>query len=220
MKYIVVDLEMNGVAEKYWTIKDMCHLEIIQIGAIMLDENYEEISSFNKYCKPVYNDEISKNYEYLTGITTETVAFAPLFETVFKEFVDWCASKEPDYRIYAWSNSDLLQVKTEMKVKNMVASEAEEYALNNWHDFQKEFDDLIGVSSAVSLNKALAYAGETFTGKAHNALTDARNTAKLMKLVSDEENFKKTIKITEDVLKPSGPTTLGDMIDFSSFLSK
>ena len=50
MKHIVVDLEMNNISNKY---KDFdCTMETIEIGAIMLDENYQEISSFRtNLCK-------------------------------------------------------------------------------------------------------------------------------------------------------------------------
>ncbi len=40
MKHIVVDLEMNSISNKY---KDFI-METIEVGAIMLDENYQEIS--------------------------------------------------------------------------------------------------------------------------------------------------------------------------------
>ena len=50
MKHIVVDLEMNGIEKKHRIFG--CTMETIEIGAIMLDENYQEISSFKTYVKP------------------------------------------------------------------------------------------------------------------------------------------------------------------------
>ena len=41
MKHIVVDLEMNGVGKEYKNLG--CTMETIEIGAIMLDDNFQEI---------------------------------------------------------------------------------------------------------------------------------------------------------------------------------
>ena len=40
MKHIVVDLEMNEISRKYREAKALCKMEIIEIGAVLLDENY------------------------------------------------------------------------------------------------------------------------------------------------------------------------------------
>lgn len=42
MKHIVVDLEMNSLAKEYKVEKEICNREIIEIGAVVLDENYNE----------------------------------------------------------------------------------------------------------------------------------------------------------------------------------
>lgn len=60
MKYIVVDLEMNPIAKKYADKAAICKNEIIEIGAVLLDENFQEISSFMTYVRPEYNSEIVK----------------------------------------------------------------------------------------------------------------------------------------------------------------
>ena len=38
MRYIFVDFEMNPVSEKFPEIKKQCKREIIEIGAVMLNE--------------------------------------------------------------------------------------------------------------------------------------------------------------------------------------
>ena len=44
-----------------------------KIGAVLLDEQYQEIGYFNTLVKPQYNDQIERRIENLTGITTEMV---------------------------------------------------------------------------------------------------------------------------------------------------
>lgn len=46
MKYVVIDLEMNPIASVYMAERAICKLEVIEIGAILLDEAYQEIGSF------------------------------------------------------------------------------------------------------------------------------------------------------------------------------
>ena len=48
MKHIVVDLEMNYVAKKS-DARRICRMETIEIGAVMLDDNLQEISAFRTY---------------------------------------------------------------------------------------------------------------------------------------------------------------------------
>ena len=49
MKYVVVDLEMNWLASKYKIEREFCEREIIEIGAVVLDEKFQEIDKFKTY---------------------------------------------------------------------------------------------------------------------------------------------------------------------------
>ena len=63
MKHIVVDLEMNHLARDYKEERIICSMEVIEIGAVVLDEAYAEIGSFKTFVKPQYNDEINRTSE-------------------------------------------------------------------------------------------------------------------------------------------------------------
>lgn len=116
MKHIVVDLEMNSLAKEFKEEKIICGREIIEIGAVVLDEQYHEIGSFKTLVKPQYNDVIKPYFEKLTGITTEMVANAPVFKEALDMFFSWCHSINDDVQIYQWSETDLDQVLSEIKV--------------------------------------------------------------------------------------------------------
>ena len=218
MKHIVVDLEMNNVAQKS-EARRICTQETIEIGAVMLDDNMQEISSFRTYVKPEYNHAITPKIRRLTGITTEMVACAPRFNEALRMFTNWCLGTGDEVTIYAWSDTDYSQIKKEMELKHYEVSATEESLLcNEWEDFQKEFDLHLGFERQVSLKMALDMAGIDFSGREHDALDDARNTAELLQVFRDEELFNMTLKKIEEVMKPKqSGFCLGDKFDLSQF---
>ncbi|CDD72277.1 exonuclease domain-containing protein [Anaerostipes hadrus] len=220
MKHIVVDLEMNNIRRRSEARK-ICTNEIIEIGASMLDENLWEIGKFQIYVKPEYNDVIVPKISKLTGITNEMVANAPTFSVAFKQFTDWCLNIKDDVMIYAWSNTDHSQVMKEIQLKQYKLSEEEHKLMEHgWTDFQNEFDIHLGFERQISLKLALDMAGIDFNGRQHDALDDARNTAKLLRVFKDEELFDQTLRKIEEVMKPSSlENTLGNLIDLSMFMT-
>lgn len=220
MKHIVVDLEMNNIRRRSEARK-ICTNEIIEIGASMLDENLWEIGKFQIYVKPEYNDVIVPKISKLTGITNEMVANAPTFSVAFKQFTDWCLNIKDDVMIYAWSNTDHSQVMKEIQLKQYKLSEEEHKLMEHgWTDFQNEFDIHLGFERQISLKLALDMAGIDFNGRQHDALDDARNTAKLLRVFKDEELFDQTLRKIEEVMKPSSlENTLGNLIDLCMFMT-
>jgi ERI1 exoribonuclease 2 len=146
MKHIVVDLEMNHVAKKS-EARRICRMETIEIGAVMLDDNLQEISAFRTYVKPEYNECIERKIKRITGITEEMVQNAPVFKDALRMFTNWCLGTGDDVTIYAWSESDYGQISKEMVLKENDVSEQEAELLSNaWSDFQQEFDSLLRFS--------------------------------------------------------------------------
>lgn len=213
--YIIIDLEMNPVADEYKKEKNICRNEIIEIGAVIMNEAFEVLGDFKTLVKPQYNTSIYKKYEALTGITTQMVSSAPTFATAYEMFVNWCDSYG-NYEIFAWSDNDYKQIVAEMQLKNYLNSDFMA-PLSKWYDFQKEYKETLGLERIMSLEKALDYAGITFEGRMHDALWDARNTAELFAIVRNKERCNSVLKAVIDVLKPKNTcNTLGDFFDFSA----
>lgn len=215
MKHIVIDLEMNTLNNQFKDEKRICNREIIQIGAVLLDEQYQEIGYFNTLVKPQYNERIERKFEKLTGITTEMVRHAPTFTEALEQFLSWCRSIKDEIRIYQWSESDYAQIKREIKLKRVSLNAEEEELLHRFQDFQKEYGETLGISRALSLKDAVMYAGVDFAGKEHDALDDAKNTAALLRIVRIPELCKAMLDnvITAFQTKPLG-TSLGDLFHF------
>ena len=220
MNYIVVDFEMNPVAGEYREERQICRSEIIEIGAVIMDESFMVLGEFKTLVKPQFSDSIYKEYETLTGINTQMVDGAPTFVIAYEMFVNWCESYGNDYEVYAWSENDYKQLRAEMELKQY--KEADKMRpLEIWFDFQKEFTEKLGLERAMSLEKALYYAGVEFEGQMHDALCDAKNTAELFAIVRNEERCNVVLKSVMDVLKPKNiSSTLGDMIDFGALMGQ
>lgn len=220
MKYVIIDLEMNPVDGKFKEERKICRQEVIEIGAVMLDENFLVLGEFKTLVKPQFSDVIFKKYETLTGITTQMVADAPVFADAYEMFAKWCTSYGGVYEVYAWSENDYKQIMSEMALKNYVASE-DEPPLSCWFDFQKEFTEKLGFTKSLSLEKALYYAGIDFEGRQHDALWDAKNTAELFAIARDEKRSKETLEKIMEVLKPKEESaTLGDMFNFGALMNQ
>ena len=218
MKHIVVDLEMNTIRRKSEARK-IWNMETIEIGAVMLDDNLEEIASFRTYVKPEFNDCIERKITRLTGITDDMVKNAPSFSEALKMFTNWCLGTNDDVTIYAWSESDYMQISNEMLLKNYQVSENEkDLLLNEWSDFQHEFDSHLGFQKQVSLKMALDMAGVDFFGREHDALDDARNTAELLHIFRDRNLFDLTLRKIKEYMEPSSAaSSMGELFDFSMF---
>ena len=217
MKYIIVDLEMNPIDKKYNMEREISRMEVIEIGAVALDEAYQEIGSFKTLVKPEYNDVIERRYERLTGISTKMVQEAPVFTQALHMFFSWCGSMGDEVEIFQWSDNDYRQIRKEMDLKHVALSPEEQKLFQSWKDFQEEYGKKLGVSSHLSLKNAIMYAGVDAEGTYHDALFDARNTAALFRTVRDPEACWKALGKVIRALKPEKKgTTLGDLFDFGS----
>ncbi len=211
MHHIVVDLEMNPVGREFRDIRRQLNDEVIEIGAVKLDEHYARIDDFQCYVKPGYG-AIKKHITKLTGITEEKVADKEDFAVEFPKFMDWTGITDgKDVTLYSWSMSDMYQLKSECRVK-MKDFDISLF-VGRWVDLQKEFDNRLGLSNSLSLKHALGAMDHRFEGTQHTALADAVNTGAILTLMQDEEKFRRTMKPVIDLLQPQEElsTSIGDL---------
>ena len=215
MNSIFIDLEMHPVARAYAEPFALLKTETIEIGAVMLDENLQEISSFKEYVHPDYSDKVYPKYQKLTGITTEMLANADGFRTVFDHFCKWCGN---GYTIYSWSDSDIWQLMRECDWKGVEYSEEVRYMFNHWKDFQAEFCSMLNMNKLMSLTDAVSIGGLDFAGHQHDGLADARNTADLYRQTSDahSEEFQRLLRNLEEASRPC-TFSIREVVDFKQF---
>ncbi len=187
MVRVFIDLEMNMVSQKDTELRAKLPHEIIEIGAVKLDEKCRVVDRFRSYVRPRYNTAVHWSVAKLTGITTKELKKADYIEDVMPRFVEWIGTNE-SVRLYAWSNSDQAQVERECTFKNLWTPALRSICAH-WTDFQRVFSRMVGYRNGMSLSRAVEYMGLSFDGEKHDALSDAENCARLMALMQDEEEF-------------------------------
>ncbi len=184
MKYAVVDLEMCKVSKGARTKEYKWANETIQIGAALVDENFEIIDTFNSYVKPEYG-KLDLFISNLTGIEDADLYNAPRFGEAIEAFDKWLPD---DVRCVSWSRTDEQQIRHELMGKH-VESKKLENLLASWIDCQETFDNKVERNKQVSLEEAWVLADIEQSGKMHDGLDDAINTAKLFVKMEKNPEF-------------------------------
>ncbi|WP_196890333.1 3'-5' exonuclease [Aureivirga marina] len=81
MKYIIFDLEATC-----WEKANGRKNEVIEIGAVMVNENKEIVSEFEQFVKPSKEPILSDFCTKLTSITQKDVENAPYFQEAIENF--------------------------------------------------------------------------------------------------------------------------------------
>lgn len=111
MQYIIFDLEFNQSKETKEERKDKeikLMFEIIQIGAVKVDKNFNIISKFNALVKPILHTELHPYVENLTNINISDLNKAKTFPEVFKEFIKFIGDDNPI--LCVWGTSDIKEL--------------------------------------------------------------------------------------------------------------
>lgn len=208
MKHVVVDLEMNPVSREFREVRRKLNEEVIEIGAVRLDENFQQEAEFQCYVKPEYGP-IKKHITSLTGITQAMVADKKTYAACFQDFVDWVGEEET--KIYSWSMSDIKQLRSECRYK--LPDFDIEWLNERWVDLQQEFDNRLGLHNSLALKHALGAMDHKFEGTQHTALADAINTSAILTLMQDDAKFKETMKPVLEILQPKDDlsSSIGDL---------
>ena len=90
---------------KYENERKISTNEVIEIGAIAMNEKFEKIGVFKMYVKPQLNEKVVKKVEKLTGITMDKLQDSHVFADAFDAFIKWCISFGEEVVMYGWSDS-------------------------------------------------------------------------------------------------------------------
>lgn len=101
MNYIVMDLEWNNA---YLKSAHSFVNEIIEVGAVKLDEQLRVIDTFSQFICPVASKKIRNRIKELTHIENEDLENAEYFKTVMDSFSEWCGE---DFALLTWGDTDI-----------------------------------------------------------------------------------------------------------------
>lgn len=104
MTYIILDLEWDSV----YSVKHKKFInQILQIGAVKLDEKLNIIDTFEATIRSDISKKVSSRFSKITGITTENMLSGmPLSDAVI-QYNSWVGN---DTVTMSWSNSDLYSI--------------------------------------------------------------------------------------------------------------
>ncbi len=184
-KYVVVDLEMCNVPRGVKRDQFKWKNELIQIGAVLLDESLEITDTFMTYVSPEFG--VMDTYiENLTGISRANIKNAPCTKSALESFISWLPD---DAVLVSWSENDENQIRKELDGKSLEIDGLNKY-LDNWVDCQKTFGKKMNAEKNYKLSEALIIADIDLEDGEHDALVDARNTAYLFAKMEREPELK------------------------------
>ncbi len=174
MNYVVVDLEWNQAMSSKSSVfnKLPIHLrgEIIEIGAVKLDENMQPKEELTIDVKPVYFKRMHYKVKKITGFDKERLAQGIAFADALAELREFCGD---DVTFITWGCDDqgILE-------QNIIIHDLDWDWIAGWVNLQLIYNLQTGGDKN---QKSLASAMEHFeieqTRVAHDALGDAYNTA-------------------------------------------
>ncbi|MBR3993166.1 MAG: exonuclease domain-containing protein [Anaerotignum sp.] len=187
MNYIVLDLEFNQSfpfkSGKKVEPNPECPFEIIQIGAVKLNERFEQLDTFDAMIRPQIYPRLHPFVEKITGIRAEMLADKPSFKEAYEGFLKFIGN-EPAI-LCTWGGDDVKSL-----FRNILFHDLDADALTNQflnvqpfaaQHLNHEAGKAIGLKNAV---EALGIPeAETF----HNALNDAVYTAKIFAITHPAE---------------------------------
>lgn len=183
-KNVIIDLEMCKVPRSHRRGYGLS-MEIIQIGAVILDESGEIRSKFSSYVRPEFG-YVDSQINRLTGIRQHDVKKAPVLQEVLASFSRWLGD-DPIIMI-SWSMTDQSQLYSEVKAKGIVGTGIRAF-IKSWEDCQAIFAEKMDVHRAYSLDYAIKVTDIQMEGKEHDALADACNTAFLYRKMKQEKKL-------------------------------
>lgn len=201
--YVIFDLEATcgeGVETS----------EIIEIGAVKLNEKLKVIDSYQAFIRPELHPMITYFCEELTSITQANVDSANTFDKVFPDFINWCESIVPfsqytdDFWLCSWGFYD----------KKMLIQECDRHKIphNNFKNHisikhqhgellyaqEKAILEAAGrtpnsrlkqLKRGVGMDGALKMLNIELEGTHHRGIDDARNISKIFVKIFDDLKF-------------------------------
>ncbi len=181
MNYIVLDLEWNQSINDT-DVTPGLKFEIIEIGAVMLNDACVMIHEFNRLVKPEVYHELNQITSKLIHLQMQELERGKPFVEVAEEFLRWCGSEK--YIFCTWGSMDLTELQRNMQFYNMTQMSDKPIA---FLDVQKLFS--LAYEDGKS-RRALEYAVDKLGIEKdipfHRAFSDAYYTAKLLRKISEQ----------------------------------
>lgn len=194
MNYVVVDLEWNQAMSSKSSVfnKLPIHLagEIIEIGAVRLDENMRPAEEFTLDVKPVYFRRMHYKVKKITGFDGERLSQGIAFADALEQFRQWCGD---GVTFITWGGDD-----QRIMEQNIIIHDLDWDWIGEWINLQLIYNlQTNGDKNQKSLASAMEHFGIEQTRTAHDALGDAYNTA----LVASRLDMGEGLRLYPDAMR-------------------
>ncbi len=187
MNYIILDLEWNQPTSYHTPIfkeiGDRLMFEMIQIGAVRMNDALEIEDSVSIPIQPTHYVKIHPRIARMTGLDNDVLADAPVFDEAIRQFADWCGE---DYCLITWGCDDVSVLQ-----QNLDFFESD-VKLAKMYDLQRMFSDRLklgkdrkGLKAAMEMMEIDPEEEKNF----HNALNDAYYTALVFRKLGNPEEI-------------------------------
>ena len=168
MYYIILDMEWNQALDRAHTVEKPVLLrgEIIQIGAVKCDEDFNLVDRLKINVAPKYYKKMNRHVEKITGITNAMLAKGEKFPEAFAKLREWCT---PEFRFITWGFDDIAMLADNLELHGFDPQYGSDYV--NLQLIYKNQVDSEHVQC--SLSDAVEKLGIPMDAQAHDAMNDA-----------------------------------------------
>lgn len=219
MNLVVFDLEWNiGYRPKlfrYHGVELTLRGEIIQIGAVRIDERGEVLDTFEINLKPRIFRKLQHHIAKVTGLTQGDLDAGYPAKEGLQRFLDWAG---PDAELAEWGLDDVPVLK-----QNLFLLGLDETWPCQWYDLQRLFVQAYPrkEGESLTLESVVDRLGIPKEEAFHNALDDALYTAKICRKIPLVEGLA-SYPTEEELLKEAllGPEGNPDAKDIQLFMQR
>ncbi|MBO4591124.1 MAG: exonuclease domain-containing protein [Eubacterium sp.] len=179
MNYIVFDLEWNQSPGGRAGEHPRMPFEIIEIGAVRLDDSFSLTGEFRRLVKPKLYTKLHKYIKDILSYDEEVLKEEGVsFKDACTDFLEWCGEGSNDgYFFCSWGPSDLHTLQNNMDFYNM---EKMDFPLR-FYDVQQIYAEKYSKTHSVcKLEKAIEHLKLNEDRPYHAAINDAYYTARVM----------------------------------------
>ena len=165
--------------------------EIIEVGAVKLDENLNTVSTFSEIIKPVLSKKLRSRIKNLTNISNDDIKAGKPFATVIREFEKWVGDNSV---VLSWGDTDIRTLLTNIKC---FLNKEDISFIRKYADLQRYCQNFINMENVQQAG--LSYAAECLQIDAekfphHRALDDSLLSAECFKKTFNKEKLNEFIK--------------------------
>ncbi len=210
MQYIVLDLEwnqpLNYQTRAYRLYGDRLMFELLQIGAVRIDENGQILDSFNLPIRPSIYTIVHPRIRRMTHLTPDILDESPDFGDAVNQFVNWCGE---DYVILTWGCDDISVLYQNLHFFDVHP------ALPTFYDIQPLFSKTYSLPNRTNLKQAmeLMHLDPEENRSFHNALNDAYYTALVFTHLPQMQDVLSYPQQARTLIHPKPHATKGDLFE-------